>query len=74
MTNQQDSIASEMIRWMEIPGKPQVFALGNFARQVTFASQQARAFNLIWALFKENRLTAGQNIAVVGAGSTSPLV
>lgn len=65
---QPESVASKLIRWMEVPGQPHVFALGNFARQVTFSSQQARAFNLIWALFKENRLTAGGRVAVVGAG------
>ncbi|HJP93632.1 MAG TPA: hypothetical protein VJ875_16860 [Pyrinomonadaceae bacterium] len=68
MTTQPDLIASELIRWMEVPRQPHVFALGNFARQVTFASQQARAFNLVWGLFKANRLTAGQRVAVVGAG------
>ena len=68
MMTQLDSIASQLIRWMEVPRQPHVFALGNFARQVTFASQQARAFNLIWALFKENRLAPGQRVAVIGAG------
>jgi hypothetical protein len=68
MMTQPESVASQLIRWMEVPGQPHVFALGNFARQVTFSSQQARAFNLIWALFKENRLTAGQRVAVIGAG------
>jgi|GEM_PF-2675656 len=63
-----DSIASELIRWMEVPRQPHVYALGNFARQVTFASQQTRAFNLIWALFRTNQLSAGQRVAVVGAG------
>ena len=68
MMTQLDSIASQLIRWMEVPRQPHVFALGNFARQVTFASQQARAFNLIWALFKENGLAPGQRVAVIGAG------
>lgn len=68
MTTPADSIPGELIRWMEIPRQQQVFALGNFARQVTFASQQARAFNLIWALFRTNRLAEGQRVAVVGAG------
>ncbi len=68
MSQQPESVTSQLIRWMEVPGQPHVFALGNFARQVTFASQQARAFNLIWALFKENRLAPGQRVAVIGAG------
>jgi hypothetical protein len=61
-------IEEEIIRWMEVPRHPNVFALGTFARQVTFASQQTRALNLIWALFRTARLSAGQRIAVVGAG------
>lgn len=58
----------ELIRWFEVPSCPGVFALGSFARQVTFASQQIRAFNLIWALCSTNRLGEGSRVAVVGAG------
>ncbi len=53
---------------MEVPALRNVFALGNFARQVTFASQQLRALNLVWALLRTGRLSEGQHIAVVGAG------
>ena len=63
-----DSLARELIRWMEVPQHQGVYALGNFGRQVTFASQQTRAFNLIWALFRANRLATGQRVGVVGAG------
>jgi hypothetical protein len=58
----------EILQRMEVPGYRGVFTLGNFARQVTFASQQTRAFNLIWALFQERRLIPGSRVAVVGAG------
>jgi len=69
MTISDDSEeAKKLIQCMEVPRQPNIFALGNFARQVTFASQQARAFNLIWALFRTHRLAAGQRVAVVGAG------
>ena len=66
MTPKSD--ASDIIRWMEVPQHTNVFALGNFARQVTFASQQSRAFNLVWALLETNRLSTGSSVAVVGAG------
>ena len=68
MSNDPDDIAGELLRWMEVPRQPNVFALGNFARQVTFASQQARAFNLIWALFRTSRLAENDKVAVIGAG------
>jgi hypothetical protein len=68
MQQMVDSIPSEFVRWMEVPQHPNVFVLGPFARQVTFASQQTRAFNLIWALFRLKRLAAGNRMAVVGAG------
>src|SRR5262245_50706809 len=58
----------EIMRRLELPDHPSVFALGSFARQVTFASQQTRALNLIWALFRADRLSPGRHIAVVGAG------
>jgi hypothetical protein len=61
-------IQDEILAWLELPKHPSVFALGCFARQVTFASQQTRALNLVWALFKTGRLVAGQRVAVIGAG------
>jgi hypothetical protein len=66
MNTQSD--ANDLIRWLEVPQHANVFALGNFARQVTFASQQSRAFNLIWALVETNRLTTGSSVAIIGAG------
>jgi hypothetical protein len=68
MAAANDSIPGELIRWMEVPRHPNVLALGNFGRQVTFSAQQTRAFNLVWALFSTNRLAAGSRVAVVGAG------
>jgi len=68
MSGMPEPAAQELIRWMEVPQQPNVFTLGNYARQVTFSSQQSRAFSLIWALFRANRLAAGRRVAVVGAG------
>lgn len=45
-----------------------VFALGCHARRVTFADQQARAFNLVWSLLERGRIRKGDRVAVVGAG------
>lgn len=42
--------------------------LGPFARRVSFAAQQNRALNLVWALHLTGRLAHGQPVAVVGAG------
>lgn len=49
-----------------------VFFLGPYARRVSFASQQNRALNLVWALDRMGKISKpeGQtvNIAVIGAG------
>lgn len=47
---------------------PQVFAVGCFAKRVTFHSQQHRALNLIWALFETGALNGKSKVAVVGGG------
>jgi len=38
------------------------------ANRITFADQQRRAVNLIWALLSESRVVPGDRIAIVGAG------
>jgi hypothetical protein len=45
-----------------------LYALGPFAKKVSFLSQQYRALNLVWALRRENRIEPGHNIAIIGAG------
>jgi hypothetical protein len=48
--------------------KPNVYYLGPFARRVSFASQQNRALNLVWALHKKEKFRSNDRVAVVGAG------
>lgn len=47
---------------------PGTYILGGFATRVTFHSQQIRAFNLIYALFKTRKLKAGSEVCVIGGG------
>ena len=58
----------ELLSWFEVPTWQNVFVLGSFGRQVTFASQQTRALNLVWALAETKRIKEGHRVAVVGAG------
>jgi hypothetical protein len=53
----------------KVPGSHQIYVLGCFARHVTLYSQQVRALNLVYALCKTGKLTAGIQIAVVGGGA-----
>ena len=62
------STVAAILSSLEVPDMPRVYALGPLAANVTFASQQCRAFNLIWALFSSNSLKQGSTIAVVGGG------
>jgi len=45
-----------------------LYYLAPFARRVSFASQQLRAFNLIWALHADGRIRSNDRVAVIGAG------
>ena len=53
---------------MSVPGSDQVFMIGCLDRQITFYAQQLRAFNLVWALFEQQRLFPGSDVAIVGGG------
>lgn len=52
----------------KVEGKPGIYFIGPFGRRVSFASQQRRALNTIWALEKAGKIREGQDIAVVGGG------
>ena len=54
---------------MAVPESPGVYLLGCLERRVTLLSQQVRALNLIYSLFTEGRVNAGDDIAVVGGGA-----
>jgi len=45
-----------------------LFCLGPNVGRISFASQQMRALNLIWALKKANHIKANDRVAIVGAG------
>lgn len=47
---------------------PATYILGGFATRVTFHSQQVRAFNLVYALYKKKKIKAGSKVCVIGGG------
>ena len=49
-------------------GAPGRYFIGPFGRRVSFASQQQRALNTVWALKESGLIREGQDIAVIGAG------
>ena len=66
--HKHQSVSHLILDRASIPSMSDVYLLGCFASNVTFHSQQRRAFNLIWALFEEGRLSSGKKTAVVGGG------
>ncbi|HEY1722208.1 MAG TPA: FAD-dependent oxidoreductase [Magnetospirillaceae bacterium] len=50
------------------PSLENVYFIGPFGRRVSFASQQRRALNTVWALEEAGRISRGERIAVIGAG------
>jgi tetratricopeptide (TPR) repeat protein len=61
-------IADRILEMMSYPDLEGPYVLGCFGTQITFRSQQCRAFNLIYALFETGKLKKGDSIAIVGGG------
>ena len=53
----------------KVPGSHQLYVLGCFARRVTLYSQQVRAMNLVYGLYRTRKLVPGMEIAIVGGGA-----
>jgi hypothetical protein len=58
----------QILMRMSWPDREGPYVLGCFGKTVTFYSQQRRALNLIWALFREQLLRQDDSLAVVGGG------
>lgn len=56
------------LRASSVPGKGGLYFVGPYGRRVSFASQQRRAFNTVWALEQAGELRPGKRVAVIGAG------
>jgi hypothetical protein len=52
----------------QIDGKPGIYFVGPYGRRVSFASQQQRALNTVWALEKAGKIAEGFDVAVIGGG------
>lgn len=59
----------EIIESSQAPGLPGVYLLGIFDDRITFFSQQARGFNLAYALAQSEHLKSDPTVAVIGAGA-----
>lgn len=57
----------EVLQGYRIDGYKRAFLLAVKASRVSFAAQQMRAFNLVWAL-SETQPVADKSVAVIGAG------
>jgi FAD binding domain len=70
-----DITPDDVLKQMQVrpdsnPSNPTaVYVLGCFDQQVTVYSQQIRALNLIYALFKTEKLKEGREVAIIGAGA-----
>ncbi|MEH0197550.1 FAD-dependent oxidoreductase [Caulobacter sp. CCNWLY153] len=47
---------------------PNVFFIGPYGRRVSFASQQRRVLNTVWAMEQAGCIARGDRVAVIGAG------
>lgn len=65
--------AAVILKTARSPKKPNVFFLGPYGHRVSFASQQRRALNLVWALqwakeWPDKKVKPRPKVAVVGGG------
>lgn len=64
-----DAQAIELfLRSARIDGNDRLYTIGPFGSRVSFASQQRRALNTVWALEQQGTIKAGDRVAVIGAG------
>lgn len=62
------SSSESILAQSQVGGITNTYILGCTDKRVTFNTQQTRAFNLVWALFEEGRITSESRIAVIGGG------
>jgi Pyridine nucleotide-disulphide oxidoreductase len=69
-----DASVERVLAATRLPSAKRIFTIGPFGRRVSFASQQQRAYNTIWALLHAGDITAktnsrlGDHVAVIGGG------
>jgi FAD dependent oxidoreductase/NACHT domain len=68
MTSRSPIPPRDLLAHTSVPGKRGLYLLGALERRVTVYSQQVRALNLIYSLFEEKQLEAGDAVAVIGGG------
>ncbi len=61
--------AEDVLLHMRVPEHDDLYVIGCFEKRVTVRSQQVRALNLIYSLYKRGAVPAGARIAVVGGGA-----
>lgn len=68
LSSSEKKLTTDTIRAAKSSAFKRVYFLGPYARRVSFASQQNRALNLVWALHAQEVITLGDKVAVIGAG------
>jgi hypothetical protein len=63
-----DSPAIDQILSAAAIGPAGVFLIGPQMRRISFAAQQHRALNLVWAIHERGLIKPGDQVAVVGGG------
>lgn len=68
MPQGDDTAVKGILKATHYGGPLQIYHMGPFARRISFATQQTRALNLIWALHSSKKIRAGHRVAVIGGG------
>ena len=63
-----ESPAEQVLSRCAVAESSMLLVLGSFSKRVTFADQQRRALNLVWAAFESGLLVKEMRVAVLGAG------
>ncbi len=65
---QSETLKALYLTAATIKPRTNVFFIGPYGKRVSFASQQQRAFNTVWALYEAGKIKEGARVAVIGAG------
>ena len=63
-----DQVCATYVDAATLSTRPGVVFVGPYGQRVSFASQQRRALNTVWAIEQANRIKSGSDVAVIGGG------
>lgn len=68
MADNSKTLVELYLKAVKVDGYHSVYSIGPFGSRVSFASQQRRALNSVWALVESGKIQESHSVAVLGGG------